>query len=81
MEGTGDLKALSRSFDLQWQGPAFIDQLVEASVNPLKVYQRAERPLPVYAGHLTAVKSTRILAAFDSKSPVLAASGHASPVS
>ena len=58
-----------------------MEQLGDAFVNPLEVYQRAERPLPAYAGHLTAMKSTRILAAFDSESPVVAASGHASPVS
>ena len=45
------------------------DQLVDALMNTLGVYQLAERPQPVYAGHLTAEKSRRILAPVDSKSP------------
>ena len=39
---------------------------MDAIVNSFKVYQRAERPPPAYAGHLMTTMSTRILAAFDS---------------
>lgn len=55
-----------QSFDLQWQRPALIEQLVDTIVNPFKDYQSAERPLPAYAVHLTTTLLTRILSAFDS---------------
>ena len=70
VEGTEILELGLGRLTSRGRGQPSLSNLADAFANPLEFYQRAERPLPAYAGHLAAVVSTRILAPFDSKIPV-----------